>query len=143
MRKTDVGGHEKHNRHLRSFDLLSHPMSSWIRVTFDPGDRSVATVEEQLREALDDPETVRWPDALVWKAREEIDADRLTDLGVEARRALVIRANDTVMAGDGRLYERIDGRFVPVDAMAGAEGFVGRDVTAYFQREYGLVGEHR
>ena len=118
-------------------------MSSWIRVTFDPGDRSVTTVEEQLREALEDPETVRWPDALVWKAQEKIDAKQLTNLGVEARRVLVIWANDTVMAGDGWLYERIDGRFVPVDAMYGAEGFVGRDVTSYFQREYGLVGEHQ
>ncbi|MFA9426396.1 hypothetical protein [Natronorubrum sp. A-ect3] len=118
-------------------------MSSWIRVTFDSGDRSVTTVEEQLREALEDPDTVRWPDALVWKAQEEIDAERLTDLGVEARRALVVWANDTAMAGDGRLYERIDGRFVPVDAMSGVEGFVGRDVTSYFQREYGLLAEHR
>ncbi|QLH80326.1 hypothetical protein [Halosimplex pelagicum] len=118
-------------------------MSSWIRVTFDPGKRPLDAVERQLRAALDDPETERRDGTLVWKARERVDAEALTDLGVAAERVLVIDANDTAMAGSGTLYEFVDGAYVPVDAMAGAEGYVGRDAVGYVQREHGFVGAAR
>ncbi|ELZ27587.1 hypothetical protein C475_06695 [Halosimplex carlsbadense 2-9-1] len=118
-------------------------MTFWTRVTFDPGERSVDEVEGQLRTARDDPETERRDGAVVWKAREEVEGDTLTDLGVEAERALVIDANDTAMAGDGTLYEFVDGAYVPVDAMNGGEIYLGRDVVAYVQREHGFVGVER
>lgn len=112
-------------------------------MTFDPGERSTDAIAAELEGAVEDPETFRRDGNLVWKAREQVDADRLDDLGVGASRALVIRANDTSMAGGGTLYERVDGAYVPVDKMAGGEGYVGRDVVYYVQREHGLAGADR
>jgi len=115
-------------------------MSSWIRVAFDPGQRAIDDVEADLRGVFDDPEIFERDGILVWKATDEVDAQRLTDLGVEASRALVMNVNDTTNSGGGRLYEYVDGEFVLVDAMSGGETYYGRDVIAYMQREHGLVG---
>lgn len=118
-------------------------MSSWVRVTFDPGERTAAEIDDRLRATVEEPETFERDGVLVWKATDTVDADRLNQLAVEAPRAVVMEVSDTANAGTGRVYERVDGEFVLVDAMAGAEDYLGRDVVAYVQRTHGTVGVTR
>lgn len=115
-------------------------MSSWTRITFDPGDRSVETVADDLRGAVDDPETFERRGTLVWKETGNFDHDRVATLDVAAERALVVWNSDTTNAGKGYLYERHGGRFLLVDAFEGAEGYFGRDVVDHFVREHDLEG---
>ncbi|CBH24843.1 conserved hypothetical protein [Salinibacter ruber M8] len=115
-------------------------MSSWTRVSFDPGKTGIEAITNDLQKALEDPDTFIHNDMVVWKAFDDIDAQRLTDLGIEASRALVMHVSDTSNSGSGRLYKRIDSEFILLDAMSGGEGYFGRDVLAYMQREHGLVG---
>lgn len=121
-------------------------MSSWSCVTFETGDRTVDAVAAELAGLVEDggghgdgaePHTYEHRGNLVWRRKGSDPPPAALDVP----RALDLRVNDTTDSAWGRLYERVDGRFVAVDRCYGVEGGFGRRVVDYFAVHHGLVGD--
>lgn len=120
-------------------------MSSSTKLTFDTGERSPDDVEREVQtvveEATDkEPKTYQYAGNVVWLPRTP-EIEDVQD--VDVPRILKTSFNDTVDAGHGELFARIDGEFVKVDSAGSPEPDFGEHVLDYFRINYGIAPWYR
>lgn len=127
-------------------------MSSWTKITFDPGDRTPEDIAVDLREAIEntdericresdqnDPSIGVDDNYAYWYVHGFEGVTALNTLDIACDRALAININDTSEAGIGYLYERVDNRFLQTDSFSDNE--YGRRILDYFAIEHDLWGD--
>lgn len=121
-------------------------MSTTVKLTFETGDRPPDEVEREVRAAIEaetgePPNTSQYAGSVVWSPNGTTEIEYVQD--VEVPRVVRTKFNDTVDAGSGTLFERVDGRFVAVDRIHSPELDMGEYVLDYFRINFGIAPWYR
>lgn len=122
-------------------------MSGWTALTIHASDDEQAVIiDEALRQEYTGREPYSaegYADCTVQVGRgvsHSAVARKFAEEFPDAEHIIVVSANDTSDSGRGTLFSIENGTIEEVDSMDGYEGAMGRDVTGYFQEEYGVTG---